>query len=380
MIYLDYNATTPIDARAFAKMLPFLREQYGNPSSRHHALGWGASEAVEEARDRVAELINARVNEIVFTSGATEGINQALKGLVLWGERRLVTSVAEHEGVLATARQLERFGRDVTRVRVDWAGRPVLEEVERILREGQPALVCLMAANNEIGTLTAIDEAARLTHRYGGLFMTDATQAVGKVPMDVLESDADLAVCSGHKVYGPKGIGALFVRSGRGIELEALIAGGGQEKGRRAGTLNVPSIVGFGEACRIAQVELANEAARLAHLRDHLEALLLDALPNAAINGDVRDRLPNTTNVCFRGVDATTLLRHVCEVAASTKSSCSSAAPGPSHVLKAIGMSDEDAYASVRLSLGRFTTRQEIQTAVERLVAAVLFASGRTTR
>lgn len=376
-VYLDYNATTPVDEGVLERMIPFLSRVYGNPASRDHAFGWDSAEAVEEARDRIANLINAKPSEIVFTSCATESINLALKGLAqahIGKGKVILTSVVEHEAVLGACRQIQgQMGIDIKYLPVEPRGNVDLGELTRNIGANNTFLIAVILANNEIGTINPIREVGQMAHNAGALLFVDATQAVGKIPVDVREDGIDLAAFSAHKLYGPKGVGALFIRGGAPkIELEPLLAGGGQERGIRGGTLNVPGIVGFGEACRIAQCEMSHEAERIARLRDQLEETLVAELPNTWINGDRRNRLPNTTNLTFAGVDARTLIRDMHDIAVSTRSACSSGAAGPSHVLKAIGLSDEQAYASVRFSLGRFTTEEEIHYAIERVISSVL--------
>jgi cysteine desulfurase len=340
-----------------------------------------------EARSRVAELINASPREIVFTSGATESINLALTGLIRsreGGVGRIVTGATEHEAVLETCAQLERTAAVAVRyLPVDRSGRIDLTDWEEAISRGGNTLGSLMLANNEIGTIHPIVEAALAAHRHGALFFSDLTQAAGKLPIDVRALGLDLAAFSAHKLYGPKGVGALFIRGGEpAIELEPLIVGGGQERRLRGGTLNVPGIVGFGAACRIARAEMADDARRTAALRDRLEREILAALPDVSVNGDVENRLPNTTNLCFHGLDARALIRDMHDVAVSTRSACSSGAAGPSHVLKALGLGDDDAYASIRFSLGRFTTDGEIDHAIRRVTDSVrkLRRSGRASR
>jgi cysteine desulfurase len=368
LIYLDYNATTPIDPRVLEKMMPFLEHEYGNAASRDHALGWNAAEAVEEARFHVAELINAKPSEITFTSGATESINMALKGLV-WASssptKRIVTSAAEHEAVLGACQQLARHaGTEVRYLPVDSCARISPRDLEREL-EGRPSsIVAIMAANNEVGTIHPIAQLAAIAHAAGALFFTDATQAVGKIPINVRHIDADLLAFSSHKIYGPKGVGALFVRGiVPTIDLEPLIVGGGHERGLRAGTANVPAIVGFGHACRLAALELPEEEERIRRLRTSFEARIADVTTGVRVNAVVAERLPGTTSAVFPGIDARVLLRAAWSIAASTKSACASGDPRPSHVLKAIGLSDDEAYSTVRFSLGRFTTDNDIERA-----------------
>jgi cysteine desulfurase len=378
LIYLDFNATTPVDSRVSERILPVQKESFGNPASSEHRLGWDAAEAVEQGRSDVANLMNAHPSEIVYTGGATEGVNLGLKGFAFSppeaiARRTIITSTAEHEAVLATCRQIERLTSVLVKyLPVDGVGRIDLAALENSIEPGYSTLVALIYANNEIGTINPIREAAKIAHDAGALFFTDATQALGKIPVDVRADGIDMAAFSAHKICGPKGVGALFIRSGEPkIELEPLIVGGGQERGLRSGTLNVPGIVGFGEACRIAQREMTEEGERVRRLRDRLEAALLAQLSNIRINGDVNHRLPNTSNITFSGIDSRTLIRDMHGLAVSTRSACSSGAPGPSHVLKATGLSDDEAYSSIRFSLGRFTTEEEIERATELVVSSV---------
>lgn len=372
-IYLDYNATTPVDPRVRERMMPFLSDVFGNPSSSHHSFGRKAADAVEQARHHVAELVHASPHEICFTSCATESINQALKGLAYSRQavgKTIITIAAEHKAVLATCRQLEDHVRAVYLPVTRSCGID-LNELSRRVPSAQTLLVSVMWANNETGTVYPVREAADIAHRAGALFFTDATQAVGKIPVDVRESGVDLMAFSAHKLYGPKGVGALFVRGGpSAITLQPLLSGGGQEQGLRGGTLNVAGIVGFGEACRIAKTEMNEEASRVSRLR-HLLEEHLRSLPNVIVNGDRQHRLPNTSSLRFLGVEAPNLIREMGSVAVSTGSACASQTGSPSHVLKAIGLCDACDRASVRFSLGRFTTEQEIATTIRRVTAAV---------
>ena len=372
-IYLDYNATTPIDRRVLECMMPFLTDAFGNPSSGNHSFGRAAAEAVELARHHVAELVQANPNEIFFTSCATESISLALKGLAYSGPavgKTIVTTVAEHKAVLETCQQLERH-LQVTYLPVTRSCSIDLRDLSHRMSTGRTLLVSLMWANNEIGTIYPIREAAGIAHRAGALFFTDATQAVGKIPVNVRTSEVDLMAFSAHKLYGPKGVGALFVRGGdTAIKLEPLIAGGGQEQGLRGGTLNVAGIVGFGEACRIAKMEMSDEASRMFRLRTQLEERLR-LLPNVIINGDGKPRLPNTTSLRFLGIDAPTLIRETGIVAVSTGAACSSQTNSPSHVLKAIGLCNSCAGSAIRFSLGRFTTEQQINAAIQKVATTV---------
>ena len=359
-IYLDYNATTPVDERVLSRMLPYFSEGFGNPASRDHSYGWDAAEAVDEARDHVAALINAQPQEIVFTSGATESISCALQRVTgLRRPGRLITCLTEHEAVLETCRALEMSGAiQIDYLPVDSSGRIQSQALTTCL-ELEASVLALMIGNNEIGSIHPLREAASIAHGRNVCVFSDITQAVGKIPVDVYADGIDLASFSAHKIYGPKGIGALFTR------------GGGLERHSRAGTLNVPGIVGFGEACRLAKRELQGEAERIEKLRDKLEQTLSAEIPEVWINGDKQDRLPNTSNIGFRGVDARTLIRDMNDIAVSTRSACTSGSAGPSHVLKAIGLTDDEAYSCIRFSLGRFTTEEDIGYALERVIASV---------
>jgi cysteine desulfurase len=360
LIYLDNNATTPVDQRVLTRMLPYFSVRFGNVASRDHPFGWDAAEAVDEARSHIANLINAQPQEILFTSGATESIYCALKrAATLKKTSRLITCLTEHQAVLETCRALEKGGLiQADYLPVDGSGRLERHVLARYLEPGA-GLLALMVGNNEIGTIHPLTEAVSIAHAGGVCVFSDITQAVGRIPVDVNAEGIDLAAFSAHKIYGPKGIGALFIR------------GGGQELGLRAGTLNVPGIVGFGEACRIAKEEMNEEAQRVGGLRDKLEQLLLAELADIWINGDKESRLPNTTNIGFRNVDARTLIRDMHDIAVSTRSACSSGSTGPSHVLKAIGLTDDEAYSCIRFSLGRFTTEEEIDYTIEKVIASV---------
>jgi cysteine desulfurase len=371
-IYLDYNATTPVDERALARMLPFFTEQYGNASSKGHPLGWAAEEAVEQAREAVAALFQAEDGDIVFTSGATEAINTAIKGIAGAYARRgrhLVTVQTEHKAVLDTCRTLERQGFDVTYLPVQADGRLDPAVLDAALTDAT-ILVAVMWANNETGVLQPIPELAALARGRGVLFMTDATQAVGKVPVDV--AHVDVLTCTAHKIYGPKGVGALYLgRRNPRVRLVPLMDGGGQEHGLRGGTLNVPGIVGMGAALEVARAVMPEEAERLATLRDRFEAVLSDRLPDIQVNGQGAPRLPQTANITFRGVEAAKLVLALRDLAVSTGSACSSGTNRPSHVLKAMGLSDAAAAATIRFSLGRFTTDDQVGYALDQVIAAV---------
>ena len=375
-VYLDHNATTPLEPGVAAVMQPWFLDKFGNPSSRDHRWGWDAAEAVEDARASIAECIHADTNEIIFTSGATEGLNTAIKGFAgyhAWERKKIITCATEHDAVLAPCQHLAKMtGIEVQILPVDRQGHIDLEQLSTSLCTHKQTLVALMAANNEIGTIHPIDEIARIVHNAGSIFLCDITQAVGKMPMNVYAYGIDIAAFSAHKIYGPKGTGALFIRGGATkIELEPLIVGGGQERGLRGGTLNTPGIVGFGEACRIAQQEWKLEAERVKRLRNRLEKTLIAELPDMWINGDRENRIPNTSNIGFAGVDARTLIRNMDDIAVSTRAACSSGHSGPSHVLKAIGLTDDEAYDCIRFSLGRFTTEDEVDYAINKIIASI---------
>jgi len=375
LIYLDHNATTPVDPRVFEAMRPYFLEEFGNAASSQHAAGRRASDAVEDARRKLATLIGADPREIVWTSGATEADNLALKGAAhapaYAGKRHIVTVRTEHKAVLDPCSALEEEGFEITRLPVDAEGLLDLEQLENALR-GDTLLVSVMHANNEIGVLHPIAEIGRLCKERGVLFHTDATQSLGKEPLDVQAMGIDLLSCSAHKLYGPKGVGALFVRRrGPRVRLRPQIDGGGHERGARSGTLNVPGIVGFGAAAEIAGQELASERARLAGLRDSLESSLLERLDDVLVNGSTQHRLAGTTNLSFLGVKAEALMRRLPAIAASTSSACTSASLLPSYVLTALGASAERIDGSLRFSPGRFTTAAEIERAAGLIAAAV---------
>ncbi len=367
MIYLDNHATTPVDPRVLDAMLPHFRERFGNPSSRSHRFGWEADEAVERARAQVAKLLGADAREIVFTSGASEANNLALKGVAARSRHRgnhIVASPVEHPSVRDTVAHLVGHGCEVTWLPVDPEGRVRPADVANAITP-RTLLVTVMTANNEIGTVQPVREIGRIAAERKILFHTDATQGVGKVPFDVREDGVHLAAITAHKIYGPKGVGALYVR--QGIDLERQTQGGGQERGLRAGTLNVPGIVGLGAACEIYRTERDDEAARTTKLRERLRARLEDV----RVNGPERERLPGNLHVSFTGVDAESLMLAVPEVAVSSGSACASGTMEISHVLKAIGMKPDLAKSSVRFGLGRFTTEADVDEAADRFVAAV---------
>lgn len=359
-VYLDYNATTPVDSRVLETMLPWFSEHFGNAASRTHLYGWTAEEAVANARKQVAKLLNVNPKEVVFTSGATESNNLAIKGLFekksVQG-KHIITVATEHKAILDTCHHLEEWGAEVTYLVPSSDGIISLHQLANALRK-DTILVSVMYANNEIGVIQPIREMAALAHSVGAVFHSDATQAVGKIPIDMNSEGIDLLSLSAHKLYGPKGVGALIVK--QGIELSQQLDGGGHERGRRSGTLNVPGIVGLGKACEIAQKEMKSESERLKLLRDRLEQGVVTQVPHTFVNGNTAARLPHLTNICFEHIDGENLLLSLKDVAVSTGSACTSASVLPSYVLKVLGLTDDQAYASLRLSLGRFTTDEEI--------------------
>lgn len=382
-IYLDNHATTPLDPRVLDAMMPYLTSVYGNAASHSHPFGWAAEQAVEKARAQVAQLIGASAKEIVFTSGATESNNLALKGVVesarsadAGREIHVVTQSTEHNAVLDPSRWLEKHGCRVTVLPVTPvgeldAGRIRLDDLRRALDAGPaPALVSLMFANNEIGAIQPVAEIGLLCRERGVVFHTDAAQAAGKVPIDVNRSHIDLLSISGHKLYGPKGVGALFVRKGASRIAEQM-HGGKHERGARSGTLNVPGIVGLGAACELAAADLAEESARLAALRDRLQAKLTAGLEHLRVNGSQAHRLPGNLNITFTGVDSESLMMGVRDVAVSSGSACTSAKIEPSHVLTALGLTDEQAHSTLRFGIGRFNTEEEIDFVAGRLIEVV---------
>ena len=372
-VYLDYHATTPVDPEVLREMLPWFTERFGNAASRQYRLGWEAQEAVERARSSVAALIGADAREIVFTSGATEANNLALKGLAEAYRTRgnhFVTATTEHKSVLDTCKRLERRACDVTWVGVDAKGRIDLDRLRAAVRPTTIA-ISVMTANNEIGVVAPLAEIAAIAHEKGALLHTDAVQAVGKMPFNAQALGVDLASLTAHKFYGPKGIGALFVRRRNPrVSLVPLVEGGGHEQGMRSGTLNVPGIVGFGAAAAIARREMESESARLRTLRDRLLDGLRARVPDVIVNGSLANRLPGNLNVSFPGIDGEALLISLCDdVAISSGAACTAA--DPSHVLKALGHPTDLALASLRFGLGRWTTEDEVAFAVEQVSETV---------
>jgi len=382
-IYLDHNSTTPCDPRVVEAMLPYFSKKFGNAASRSHSFGWEAEEAVEIAREQVARLIGAETKEIVFTSGATEGDNLAIKGVFeAYASKgnHIITVVTEHKAVLDTCHHIERLGGEVTWLEVDAGGSIDPAELEAAIRP-TTVLVAVMYANNEIGVIQPIREISVIARRHGVLFFSDATQAVGKVPVDVNADGIDLLAMSAHKLYGPKGIGALYVRRRNPrVRLAAQMDGGGHERGMRSGTLNVPAIVGLGKACELCGAEMASEALRVSSLRDRLEEGLL-RIGGTSVNGNREDRLRHTTNISFRGVDGEALLAALGkDIALSSGSACTSASMEPSYVLKALGLDDDLAHSSLRLGLGRWSTADEVEYAIRRIGETVALLRDRAYR
>ena len=368
---MDYNATTPLDKRVLEAMMPYLTEHFGNSASRSHAYGWKAAEAVDTARQQLADLCGCTNKEIIFTSGATEAVNLAIKGVFEAFSQKgnhIITVKTEHKTVLDTCQHLEKLGADVTYLEVDADGNISLENLEKAIKK-ETILISVMAANNETGVIYPIKQIAEIAHQHGVLFHSDATQAVGKMQINVIEDEIDLLNFSGHKLYGPKGVGALYVR--KKLNIIAQQDGGKHERGMRSGTLNVTGIVGLGEAAEICQNSMSEEAERLSNLRNKLENGILEKLPNTKINGNIAQRLPNTTNICFGKIDGEQLLMNLNEIAVSNGSACNSASTEPSYVLKAMGLDDESAYNSVRFSLGRMTQASDIDLAIEHVINVV---------
>jgi len=372
VVYLDHHSSTPVDPRVVQAMMPYLTENPANPSNPYHPLGRRAAEAVEDAREQVAALIGARRNEVIFTSGATESNNIAIFGLAVASShrrRKIITCAIEHKSVLEPCRRLHEQGFEVVIVSVDGKGHVDLNALERAL-DDSTLLVSIQLANNEIGTIQRTPQISEIVHHWGAIMHCDGAQAVGKIPVHVDAMGIDMLSFSAHKLHGPKGIGALFVRGGLKAALKPLIWGGGQEGGIRAGTLNVPAIVGFGVACQICQQQMGEESDHLRFLRDTLETLLMQRIPSLQRNGDLSQRLPNNSSLTFADVEADALLLNLPDVALSTGSACTSGTIEPSHVLQAIGLSRETAYRTVRIGLGRFNTMDDITYAANRITAA----------
>ena len=373
-IYMDYHATTPVDPRVLEAMMPFFTEKFGNAASRNHPFGWEAEEAVEAARKQVADLIGANPKEIIFTSGATESNNLAIKGAAeMYREKgnHVITCVTEHKAVVDTCKKLEKLGLRVTYLPVQKDGRISLDDLRAAITD-KTILITIMTANNEIGVLQPIAEIGAIAKEKGILFHTDAVQAVGKVPFDVTALKVDLASISGHKIYGPKGVGALYVRRRNPrVLLAEQISGGGHERGMRSGTLNVTGVVGLGKAAELCRLEMAKDTERLRTLRDRLSEALHGSLDEIYINGSMEHRLPHNLNISFAYVEGESLLMGINDVAVSSGSACTSASLEPSYVLKALGAGDDLAHSSIRFGLGRWSTDEEVDYVVDKLTKVV---------
>jgi cysteine desulfurase len=380
-VYLDYNATTPLDKRVLESMMLALTSSFGNPSSESHSLGRQARDMVEAARHQTAKLIGASAREIIFTSGATESCNLAIKGAAeAYRERgnHIIASAIEHKAVLEPCKRLEQEGFTLTLLRPDSFGYILAQQVADAITK-QTILVCIMMANNVVGTINPVDEIGAICKKRGILFFCDATQAVGKLAVNVKPINADLMAFSAHKIYGPKGVGALYIRDKNPrVKLTAQIDGGGQERFLRSGTLNVPGIIGLGTACALCKEELDDKPSVPSELRKKLEDGLTAAIPDIQINGHPAKRLPNTVNISFKGVEAVSILNSTPDVAASASSACESGTSGSNYVLRAMGVDEDSAASAVRLSIGRFTTEQEIDYAIERISNTVSSLRGNT--
>src|ERR1700685_708370 len=373
-IYMDNHATTPMDPRVLEEMLPYFMEKFGNAASRNHSFGWAGEEGVETARERVAKVVGATTKEIIFTSGATESDNLAIKGVAeMYKEKgnHIITAVTEHKAVLDTCKRLEKYGYRVTYLPVQKDGLIDLEDLKRAM-DDKTILVTIMWANNEIGVLQPVAEIGKLCRERGIIFHTDATQAVAKIPVDVNKSNTDVMSISAHKMYGPKGVGALYVRrKNPRVQISAIIDGGGHERGMRSGTLNVPGIVGLGKACAIASEEMAKESCKLAGLRNRLRDRIMGGLDEVYINGSWEHRLPGNLNISFAYVEGVSLLMGINDIAVSSGSACTSATLEPSYVLKALGAGDDLAHSSIRFGLGRFNTEEEVDYVAGKVIDVV---------
>ena len=374
-IYLDNNATTPMDPRVLEAMTPFFLEHFGNAASRNHPFGWEAEEAVDYAREQVAKLIGADPKEIIFTSGATEGDNLGIKGIYeMYASKgnHIITATTEHKAVLDTCKHIEKIGGEVTYLQVNAEGLIDLKELEAAIKP-TTILISIMYANNEIGVVMPIKEISAIARKHGVLLFTDGTQAVGKIPVDVNKDGIDLMAFTAHKMYGPKGVGALYVRrKNPRVKVTAQIDGGGHERGMRSGTLNVPGIVGFGKACEISMLDMEEDTKRISKMRDHLETELLK-LEEAYVNGSREHRLPHVANISFKHVEGEGLLMGFNKnIALSSGSACTSASLEPSYVLKALGLGDDLAHSSLRFGLGRFTTDEQIEYTIKAISETVL--------
>jgi len=373
-IYMDNHSTTPCDPRVVEAMLPYFTEKFGNSASRNHSFGWEAEEGVDTARKQIAKLINADSKEIVFTSGATESNNLALKGVAeMYREKgdHVITSSTEHRAVIDPAKSLEKKGVKVTYLSVDKTGTVNPDDVRNAITD-KTILISIMLANNEIGTINPINEIGKIAKEKGVLFHCDATQGVGKIPVNVQELGVDLMSFSAHKIYGPKGIGALYVRRrAPRVRLAPMLDGGGHERGMRSGTLPVPSIVGFGKAAELCEQEMATESVRMMALRDRLKAGIMGAMEEVYLNGHPTERLPGNLNISFAYVEGEALLMGVKEIALSSGSACTSATLEPSYVLRALGVGSDLAHSSIRFGIGRFTTEEEVDYTIDRMLKAV---------
>jgi len=372
-IYLDNNATTPLDPRVLETMLPYMTKMFGNAASRNHAFGWQAEEAVDYARDQIAALINCSPKEIIFTSGATESDNLAIKGVYeMYASKgnHVITATTEHKAVLDTCKHIEKIGGKVTYLQVDDKGLIDLKQLEEAITD-KTILISLMYANNEVGVIQPVREISAIAKKHGILFFTDGTQAVGKIPVDVEADGIDIMAFSAHKMYGPKGVGALYVRrKNPRVKVTAQMDGGGHERGMRSGTLNVPGIVGLGKAAELAKQEMEADTARISAMRDRLERELL-TIEESYVNGSTEHRLPHVSNISFKYVEGEGLMMGVKDLAVSSGSACTSASLEPSYVLKALGLSDDLAHSSLRFGLSRFTTDEEVDYAIDHVKEAV---------
>jgi cysteine desulfurase len=374
-IYLDHNATTPMDPRVLEAMIPYFTENFGNAASRNHSFGWHAEEAVDYAREQVAKLIGADPKEIIFTSGATEGDNLAIKGVYeMYASKgnHIITCTTEHKAVLDTCKHLEKLGAEVTYLEVQPDGLVDLKVLEAAMRP-TTILVAIMYANNEIGVVQPVKEIGEIAKKHGALFFTDGVQAVGKIPVDVIADGIDIMAFTAHKMYGPKGVGALYVRrKNPRVKVTAQMDGGGHERGMRSGTLNVPGIVGFGKACEIARTDMAEDTARISKLRDKLESAL-SQIDESYVNGNPAHRLPHVSNISFKYVEGEGLMMGFNkDIALSSGSACTSASLEPSYVLKALGLGDDLAHSSLRFGLGRYTTEEQIDFTIKAVTDTVL--------
>ncbi len=373
-VYMDNHATTPVDPRVLDAMLPYFTEKFGNSASRNHSFGWAAEEAVENARAQVAKLINASPKEIIFTSGATESDNLAIKGVAeMYREKgnHIITQVTEHKAVLDTCKRLEKYGFEVTYLPVEKDGRINLDDLRRAITP-KTILISIMYANNEIGVIQPIEEIGKIAKEKGVFFHVDGVQAIGKIPVDVQRDGIDLLSISAHKLYGPKGVGALYVRrKNPRVQLSAIIDGGGHERGMRSGTLNVTGIIGLGKACEICQQEMVAETKKLSGLRDRLKNAIMSQLDECYVNGSMEHRLPHNINISFAFVEGESLLMGINDIAVSSGSACTSATLEPSYVLKALGVGEDLAHTSIRFGIGRFNTEEEVDYVVSRVVETV---------